>query len=616
MSVSVIATQAREVRQLVNWGIHFARARETDLVVLYPVSQPGETRLVDLDLDLTDDDDNPVETELRTVLRDRGTPKEGDPAVTLRKVMAPDPVDAVLRHLEEEGSKLLVVPYHRHAKGDSPETALQRRLYKISPCDTILLRPGEASGEACDRILLPTAGGPHAGAALRLAASVVNDTGGFVDALFVEPHVGDDAELVGRHIVEGIIKKTLGSNADRVNPTVVLANDVFEGIATAAKFRDYELLIIGASNQSPIRRFLFGTVPESLLSHPEGMSVAVMRCAPPLTARLRRTLEGLLRTTVPQLDREERISLVERVQSNSQWDFDFVALIFLSTAIAALGLVQDSAAVVIGAMLVAPLMTPLLGAGLSLVQGNTVLIKSTTRSILFGFLTAFAVGYLIGVLVPGIEATDEMLSRTRPNILDLAVAFVSGIAAAYATSRPNLSSALPGVAIAAALVPPIASSGLLLANDMPVQAAGAALLFFTNVVAIILGGSLAMFAVGIRGNKKRAWVQKAVGGLIATATLLAIPLGWVLYSTLHGGADPVPAVLVRNLEDEIDQIDQAHLDGVFRIGDEPIELEVRIAAPSAPPAALADALSIVATAHYGRSTRVRLVTSLVSESSP
>ena len=76
---------------------------------------------------------------------------------------------------------------------------------------------------------------------------------------------------------------------------------------------------------------------------------------------------------VPQIDREHRVALVDRIQSSSRWDFDFFVLMALSTTIAAVGLIQNSSAVVIGAMLVAPLMTPLLGLGLALVQGNPVL---------------------------------------------------------------------------------------------------------------------------------------------------------------------------------------------------------------------------------------------------
>lgn len=196
-----------------------------------------------------------------------------------------------------------------------------------------------------------------------------------------------------------------------------------------------------------------------------------------------RRLEASLYRTVPQLQREQRLALVERVQSNSHWDFDFFALMCLSTLIAGVGLLQNAPAVVIGAMLVAPLMTPMLGVGLALAQGNPFLLRSALRSVLLGFLTAVALGLGLGLAHPGLQhPTLEMLSRGGPHLLDLAVAFVSGVAAAYATSRPNLLAALPGVAIAAALVPPLATAGLALSMGEFDLFVGAGLLFLTNMV--------------------------------------------------------------------------------------------------------------------------------------
>jgi uncharacterized hydrophobic protein (TIGR00271 family) len=109
------------------------------------------------------------------------------------------------------------------------------------------------------------------------------------------------------------------------------------------------------------------------------------------------------------------VALVERIQSNSQWNFDFVLLIALSTVIAALGLLDNSAAVIIGAMLVAPLMTPLLGLGLAIAQGNWRLARMTLKATIFGFATAFVLAYAIGLLSAEFrEATYEMNARDWP----------------------------------------------------------------------------------------------------------------------------------------------------------------------------------------------------------
>ena len=118
-------------------------------------------------------------------------------------------------------------------------------------------------------------------------------------------------------------------------------------------------------------------------------------------------------------------------------------------------MIQDSAAVVIGAMLVAPLMSPLLGCGMAIVQGNLPLFRNSLKAVLFGFLVALAIGVVLGFISPMGELTDELRARGGPTVLDMLVALLSGIAAAYCNGRPNLSAALPGVAIAAALVPPL-----------------------------------------------------------------------------------------------------------------------------------------------------------------
>jgi uncharacterized hydrophobic protein (TIGR00271 family) len=219
-------------------------------------------------------------------------------------------------------------------------------------------------------------------------------------------------------------------------------------------------------------------------------------------------IERKFERLVPQIERENRIALVERLQSSSNWDFDFMALMVLATTIAAIGLVQNSTAVVIGAMLVAPLMTPLLGLGLALVQGNVMLAKISARSVSFGICVALLVGFLVGVVIPGFDQpTEEMLARGGPGLLDLFVAFASGLAAAYASSRPGLLAALPGVAIAAALVPPIATAGLALSQGNYLLFGNALLLFVINMFTIILASILSLWMVGFRSFKKTSqWV--------------------------------------------------------------------------------------------------------------
>ena len=125
---------------------------------------------------------------------------------------------------------------------------------------------------------------------------------------------------------------------------------------------------------------------------------------------------------VPQLDREERIELGEKLETNSKFNFDFCALISLSTLIAALGLWDNSTAVVIGAMLVAPLMTPLVGIGFALIQGNLDLIRKARWAVLIGFANAFGIGFFVGLMMLIFSETgtsSEMASRDYPGLLSV-----------------------------------------------------------------------------------------------------------------------------------------------------------------------------------------------------
>jgi uncharacterized hydrophobic protein (TIGR00271 family) len=262
-------------------------------------------------------------------------------------------------------------------------------------------------------------------------------------------------------------------------------------------------------------------------------------------------LQTRIERHVPQLGRDARVALFEHLDGGSRPSFDFMSLIALSTAIASLGLCQNSAAVVIGAMLVAPLMTPMIGSGLALVQGNAVLLRSAASAIVAGFFIALAIGFTFGATLPVYALTPELLARGAPNLLDLLVAGFSGVAAAYATARPNLSGALPGVAIAAALVPPIATVGVSLALKEAANARGAALLFGTNLVAIVLGATLCLRVLGVMGPKgPRLWRRRVMFGLASAAGLLILPLGSVLFSAVSEQL-PTRATVARPLREAL-----------------------------------------------------------------
>lgn len=243
-------------------------------------------------------------------------------------------------------------------------------------------------------------------------------------------------------------------------------------------------------------------------------------------------IRGLAANVAEPMDREQRIELSKSLMEGSQPNLEFLGLISASSMLAAFGLLQNSAAVIIGAMLIAPLMTPILGAGLGLAHGNRPLFRSSLATISLGFLGALGASFLFGLLVrftQGISSTDEMWARCNPTMLDFCVGLVGGIAASYARTRRHLSSALAGAAIAAALVPPISTAGLQLAfgmtqsNDRGTPIIGPILLVSINVLTIMVGSSFVLYLRGLRSDRSSLqtdrWGLRVFVGLIILACI-------------------------------------------------------------------------------------------------
>ncbi|MEM7475909.1 MAG: DUF389 domain-containing protein [Planctomycetota bacterium] len=263
---------------------------------------------------------------------------------------------------------------------------------------------------------------------------------------------------------------------------------------------------------------------------------------------------NLVSRFIPQMAREQRLALSLQLETYSILSFEFVALICASTFLASFGLLQNSAAVIIGAMLVAPLMTPILGAGLSIAHGNQPLFWRSLKTITLGFVaalvTSLCFGLLVRFVVPtilnyedgSIHFTEEMWSRTHPTAIDFLVGLVGGSAAAFARTRMHLADALAGAAIAAALVPPIATAGLHVAflglEIIPPENSselskniffGPVLLFVANMLTIMIGSSFVLWACGVRAShghgRKEKWGTRMTFLLIM---LTAAVLVWIV----------------------------------------------------------------------------------------
>ncbi|WP_227430985.1 DUF389 domain-containing protein [Psychrobacter sp. I-STPA6b] len=170
----------------------------------------------------------------------------------------------------------------------------------------------------------------------------------------------------------------------------------------------------------------------------------------------------------------------------------------LSAVIASYGLVINSAAVVIGAMLVAMMLGPISGVALAIIDYRIPFLKKSLLTVLAGGIMVITIGFIIGLLHQGQPLTNEILSRTQPTSMDLMIALAGGTAGAYAIISPHLSVAVVGVAVATALVPPLAASGILFANGEGSLGFGALLLALTNIIAIQFTNALVLWFSGFR----------------------------------------------------------------------------------------------------------------------
>jgi len=214
----------------------------------------------------------------------------------------------------------------------------------------------------------------------------------------------------------------------------------------------------------------------------------------------------------------------------------FYILLTLAAAIAAFGLLADSVAAVIGAMIVAPLMLPIMGLAFAISIGDRSAVAKSLLVAAGGIVAAMFVGYLAGLIMPASfdpEAVTQITLRTSPRLLDLLMALATGLAGAFAIGRRDVSDTLPGVAIAISLVPPLSNAGILFATGRSDLAFGSLLLFVTNYLAILLTGSLVF---GIMGYPRVAYVghskrgrRIAIAVALVMLVVVAAPLSWASF---------------------------------------------------------------------------------------
>ncbi len=223
----------------------------------------------------------------------------------------------------------------------------------------------------------------------------------------------------------------------------------------------------------------------------------------------------------------DQASVIEKRREDCAMSARYIFMIAMSGGIAILGMLLSSPAVVIGAMLLSPLMGPIIGLGFAMSIGDFGWLRQAAKSLAYGSVIAVLLCALIVFMSPLQTVTAEIAARTRPNLFDLLVALFSALAGAYAMIRGR-EGTIVGVAIATALMPPLAAVGFGLATLNWTVFSGALLLYFTNLMTIALTAALMARLYGFRTSLSARQTQFQTIVIVAAFVALAVPLGYSL----------------------------------------------------------------------------------------
>lgn len=473
-------------------------------------------------------------------------------------------------------------------------------------------------------ILVPTAGGPHAPLATRLALLLAQEFDASTRTVYVARPDASESELAqGREWINNTLQsmRETARTLQKLDPSqeelqlesvVVQSDSVVDGIVEAGAESD--LVFIGASEESLIDQVIFGTLPEQIARACPSPVVMVKRYRGLSRFWLQRLWDSLSQA-LPKLTLEEQVEVYKRVRRDARPDTDFFVMMGLAATIAAYGLLQGSAAVIIGAMLVAPLFTPILAGSLAIVQGDIRLFRLSLEAALKGITLAIGIAVVLTALSPLRTLTVEITSRTSPNLFDLAVALASGAAGAYAVARKDVATALPGVAIAAALVPPLCVIGVGIAVGDARVTGGSTLLFFTNLIAITLAGSITLLLLGFRpaaGAKREARLRLGIVTFLVLLTAITIPLAIIFVDAVQ--TYQTEQIIERVITEQLDPHDDLTLVTFEQIEDGPaLIIRAEINTTTTLEKTLAQSMSTALRTRLGQPVTLQLIAVPVQE---
>lgn len=457
--------------------------------------------------------------------------------IELKLQYADSVVDGILDAAQQYDAEMILLGLNYSIRGQVELGPIVETVAERATCDVAVYRSSVHSN--IGRIIVPVGGSRASRVILKIGNRLARSYGVPCQALHVFSN-GRQSDAY-RHV-----EKLMAMLDDSRHVTASVTQGVNEADAVLSWADENDLMVIGFSERNPMQKWLYGDTAQRLLDRARGPVLMIARAIDnaEIQALTRRRLSWL-RPLLTETDQEH---LVWMAKDTVLPTLDYFVLLVVAALLASHGLLLNSSAVVIGAMLVAPLMQPIIVMGIALCTARLNLMRKAAVTTGLSVVLAMGIGFLAGVVISPDRPTDEMLGRAYPSLLDAGVAFGSGFIGAYATARKDIPAALAGVAIAAALVPPICTVGLSLALSEGRLAIGAGMLFLTNLVSITVVAAVVFFWMGMRptrlDNKSR---RSRYGLLLASILLMLFTISSTLTYTQRPTLERVSTIRLQTL---------------------------------------------------------------------
>ncbi len=399
----------------------------------------------------------------------------------------------ILDVARERNADVILLGVQRSTQGSVKLGTVVENVIATAPCGVLVYR--NALDNHFDRVVVPIDGALPSVIAMKLGVSFALQHAIPLRQMSIQFDYHYDPEH------EAAIKRYedhLPRNMDLKKKIIVSrlpSREIVAGLTSD------DLLVMGFAQKTDLERHIINDLSNQLLNQAPGPVILISQHE--WHHGIRGAIEQGIARLNPQLTLVEQNELIWSAEKSASSNLDYVVMIVLSAALATLGLLTNSVAVIIGAMLVAPLMSPISSFSTGMATGILHITRRASLSLFTGVTLALLISIVMGVALPIDSPTDEMLARGSPNLLDAAIALVSGWVAAYATARKGIPAALAGVAIAAALMPPISTIGLGIALRDFDLALGANLLFLANIAFIIAAQYITFLWMGMQPTKDR-----------------------------------------------------------------------------------------------------------------